>query len=67
MTIQEAIRSGKPFKRKNFKSWIILFKPHPDDDEEFYIGLNPVTILPCAILADDWEIDTGSKPGSEDK
>lgn len=57
MTIQDAIKSGLPFKRKTFKGWIIV-KPLHDGDELEFRTLDrdtEVTVLPAAILADDWE------------
>lgn len=58
MTIQEAIKSGKPFKRKSYKTWLITYTPILGDDLEFYTEdkKTDVIIFPVAILADDWEV-----------
>lgn len=42
MTLQEAIKSGKPYKRRNNKVWI-----DPDNDSAFAMR---------DILATDWEV-----------
>lgn len=55
MTIQEAIRSGKPFRRKNWHAWFIL-------KNDAFVGADelpyPLKTLPLIqdILADDWEV-----------
>ncbi len=46
MTIQEAIRSGKPFKRRLWKFWHSL--------EPF--GFDPSILKVEYILATDWEV-----------
>lgn len=45
MTIQEAINSGKPIRRKSDKFWIDY-----NFHQRFYINVEE-------ILADDWEIE----------
>lgn len=62
MTIQEAMKSGKPFKRKDDEDvrWIVkrghkLFITHKPSDENQY-SYRPTTFKMVDILADDWEI-----------
>ena len=59
MTIQEAIKSGKPFRRPNHGFWITIFQ------NRFYVYLEPsmqtgeqiiAEIHPTAVLATDWEV-----------
>lgn len=57
MTIQEAIKSGKPFKRKYWKDWIKRVK----DYCVWATGVNKNELANDAIsindiLADDWEV-----------
>jgi hypothetical protein len=56
MTIQEAIKSKKPFKRKVWSTWFRCIKSHSpwltdieDKNSEVIIGIGD-------ILADDWEV-----------
>ena len=58
MTIQEAIKSGKPFKRRVWDYvWTIV-----DDDRFYYLRgceddyFKPNEFDPKDILADDWEV-----------
>lgn len=65
MTIQEAIKSGRPFKRPGHDLYIVVFqqvfyvdKPEFDDmnitlPEAAY---KPILLSATAILADDWEV-----------
>lgn len=65
MTIQEAIKSGKPFKRSYWTVWMTVRFSHEfglpqslfyvtGQEEEELSGLTHVTA--GDILADDWEI-----------
>lgn len=60
MTIQDAIKSGLPFKRKTFKDWLIVKALYDGEELEFRtLDRNTeVNVLPAAVLADDWEILT---------
>lgn len=58
MTIQEAIKSGKPFKRKNESAWMFYeslehILRHSLSNGNYGMMLN---LFPSDILADDWEI-----------
>lgn len=55
MTIIEAIKSGKRFKRKkdSFGIWIEAVM----SDGNYFKGSSSLGLLPCEILADDWEIE----------
>ena len=52
MTIQEVIKSGKPFKRKRFVSWVCVY------GNKLAFELSMLTFTPSVldILADDWEV-----------
>ena len=52
MTIQEAITSGRSFKRKKHMYWIAIY------DNEFFIAntCSKFYFRDIDILADDWEI-----------
>ncbi len=68
MTLQEAIKSGKPFKRPGHSVYLLIFQnsifwelPKVDNErgELFTIGRDaylPVGLEVSAILADDWEV-----------
>lgn len=57
MTIIEAIKSGKPFRRIEEKDWMVV-----DDDGYFKVlsdGLRDgmtTWLFPESIIANDWEI-----------
>ena len=58
MTIQEAIKSGKPFKRKYCTRWMTTSSPlehfryiHDDNKVD-----DIATIFGFDVLADDWEV-----------
>lgn len=54
MTIQEALKSGLPFRRPDFKEWFVVkggnYQTVPSD------GRNYSEIGPEDILANDWEV-----------
>ena len=53
MTIQEAIKSGKPFKNQWIHNWLVA------DNSGFYLAFNRsinVTLCVQDILATDWEV-----------
>ena len=64
MTIQKAIKSGKPFKRKHHGVWFEIFHDIPfavaPDGLEGELGFKPIpreTIFSISsILANDWEV-----------
>lgn len=65
MTIQEAIKSGKPFKRPGHDLYLVVFHQmfYVDipvfDDTEITVPVSaysPIYIASSAILADDWEV-----------
>lgn len=58
MTIQEAMKTGKPFKRKLFTSYIIIVNDEEENEEPRFRSEKgyPIEIWPIAILADDWEV-----------
>lgn len=67
MTIQEAIRSGKPFRRKKWliephfddMNGVYAYLPFPDDTCAFLEGDEnplPISFWIEDILAEDWEI-----------
>jgi hypothetical protein len=60
MTIQEAIKSGKPFKRKH---WGIYFWVNEDYSITNEYGTNIPLHYADDILADDWEV----KESEDDK
>ena len=57
MTIQEAIKSGRPFKRKSERQW---FEAYTDGDSYLSLERHPPEFEhPLRleyVLADDWEI-----------
>jgi len=61
MTIQKAIQSGKPFRRKPWWHTISCYLSNTEYRETIYIGIKPTTkrrYVPIAsdILATDWEV-----------
>lgn len=58
MTLQDAIKSRKPFKRMCHKTWLVTKKLYAEDDESFCTEDKEleVIILPSGVLAEDWEI-----------
>lgn len=63
MTIQEAIKSGKPFKRKAYAHWswiVVRTDGGADDAGELRFRVlatgHSAELWPVAILADDWEL-----------
>ena len=64
MTIQEAIKSGQPFKRPGMDRWIVLDTEYGWLDYEAYkghkYGARVGAFRSDTILADDWEVkETG--------
>ena len=66
MTIQEAIKSGKPFKRPGYDVYLVVFQQVFYVDMPEHEGVNimvpgpaykPMYIAASAILADDWEVE----------
>jgi hypothetical protein len=51
MTLQEAIKSGRPFKRPEFNFWIVII-----DDLTVSTSGDFVMLSVSAILATDWII-----------
>lgn len=54
MTIQEAIKSGKPFKRKLWKDWHSV-----DQESQWFTNTATdyrVVLAARDILAEDWEV-----------
>lgn len=55
MTIQKAIKSGRPFKRPCYEGWLTVGK---DSDGDVVIKSwndeRSSTLLPSAVLATDW-------------
>ena len=60
MTIQEALKSGNPFKRKNWKRWkVVELKQNGMFYTRYFLEpLKPEsrTFAIDDILADDWEV-----------
>ena len=61
MTIQEAIKSGKPFKRKGWREEMFAIAELDDDEWLFADGsggvyYHPDELTPQDILAEDWEV-----------
>ncbi len=66
MTIQDAIKSGKPFKRPNHDLWMVVNQNEVfydrssfPEDRQFAVRpliYQPVGLCVSAILADDWEV-----------
>lgn len=54
MTIIEAIKSGKPFRRKGEKNW---YGNSPDAAKMFHIESMNVFCHYASIIADDWEVE----------
>lgn len=60
MTLQEAIKSGKPFRRSSVSLFIttmdddIVFVDDKTADPEF----NKITLSVSDILATDWEVES---------
>ena len=63
MTIQEAIKSGKPFRRKGYDYWFfdgiggIRYGQNAKDRNEL------ARLLTVEILATDWEVKDDSQVG----
>jgi hypothetical protein len=59
MTIQEAIKSGKPFKRSIDSDWLVTTKGLPDIEHNFIIKQESGVVQGLFVedcLADDWEV-----------
>jgi len=55
MTIQEAMKSGKPFRRRDWTFWVFMSPSFRFIVEKDDI-VRTTEITPIHFLADDWEV-----------
>ncbi len=55
MTLIEAIKSGKPFKRPSWREF--LCAASRTEDFQWSSGIQAAPLLPFEILSEDWQID----------
>lgn len=58
MTIQEAIKTGKPFKRRTWvkNAWTVIFGDVFDYENKYHPSDAPDVFTVSDILAEDWEV-----------
>ena len=56
MTIQEAIKSGKPFKRASWLDKWSEDSEYIEDVNEFEENIHDIILNADDILSDDWEV-----------